>query len=74
MPSSMDVYDYITLSFNEPVTRVDTPLSRKKVDSLWKGHPDFDLARDSADLKHYQLTLCGGSRTSRYSFEVDWPP
>lgn len=70
-PSSMDVYDYITLSFNEPVTRVDTAAFhlKEKVDSLWKDIP-FDLARDSADLKRYNL-YAEWEPDKSYSFEVD---
>lgn len=55
-PSAMDVYDYITLSFTEPVAGFnDTALHvRQKVDTLWQDVP-FDFMRDSLDLKRYNL-------------------
>lgn len=55
-PSAMDVYDYITLSFTEPIAGFnDTALHvRQKVDTLWQDVP-FDFMRDSLDLKRYNL-------------------
>ncbi|AVM52985.1 Ig-like domain-containing protein [Bacteroides zoogleoformans] len=70
-PSAMDVYDCITLSFKEPVARIDTTALhlKEKVDSLWKEIP-FDLARDSADLKQYNI-YAEWEPDKSYSFEVD---
>ncbi len=70
-PSAMDVYDYITLSFNEPVVKVDTTAFRlrQKVDSLWRDVP-FDLMRDSADLKRYNL-FAEWKPEQAYTFEAD---
>lgn len=70
-PSAMDVYDYITLSFTEPIAAYsDTALHiRQKVDTLWQDVP-FEFMRDSLDLKRYNLYADwqpGGS----YAFEVD---
>ena len=55
-PSAIDVYDYLTLSFTEPVASMIPPLSnlKLKVDSLWQDVP-FDFMRDSLDLKRYNL-------------------
>lgn len=70
-PSSMDVYDYITLSFTEPLASMDTAAIhlKQKVDSLWKDVP-FDLARDSIDLKRYNVSAEWQPGKS-YAFEVD---
>lgn len=70
-PSAIDVYDYLTLSFTEPVASIDTAAFhlKQKVDSLWQDIP-FDFMRDSLDLKRYNLFaewVPGGS----YTFEVD---
>lgn len=70
-PSAMDVYDYLTLSFKEPVTRIDTAAFhlKMKVDTLWKDVP-FDFARDSAELKQYNL-FAEWEPDKSYTFEVD---
>ena len=68
---SMDVYDYITLSFTEPVAGFnDTALHvRQKVDTLWQDVP-FDFMRDSLDLKRYNL-YADWKPGESYVFEVD---
>lgn len=70
-PSSLDVYDYLTLSFKEPVARMDTAAFhvRQKVDSLWQDIP-FDLERDSLDLKRYNL-YGDWKPGESYALEVD---
>ena len=70
-PSSMDVYDYITLTFTEPVASYnDTALHvRQKVDSLWQDVP-FEFVRDSLDLKRYNL-YADWKPGESYAFEVD---
>lgn len=70
-PSSMDVYDYITLTFKEPIISInDTALHvRQKVDSLWKDIP-FDFMKDSLDLKRYNL-YADWKPGESYVFEVD---
>ena len=70
-PSAMDVYDYITLSFTEPIAGFsDTALHvRQKVDTLWQDVP-FDFMRDSLDLKRYNL-YADWKPGESYAFEVD---
>lgn len=70
-PSAMDVYDYITLSFTEPLTSIDTAAVRlkQKVDSLWEDVP-FDFVRDSIDLKRYNV-FAEWQPGESYVFEVD---
>lgn len=70
-PAAMDVYDYITLSFIEPVASIDTAAFhlKLKVDSLWQDIP-FDFERDSLDLKRYNL-FAEWTPGESYSFEVD---
>ena len=55
-PGNMDVYDYVTFSFTEPVdtfTRATIHL-KHKVDSIYVDHP-FDFMQDSIDHKKYNL-------------------
>ena len=70
-PSAMDVYDYLTLSFKEPVASVDTTAFhvRQKVDSLWQDVP-FDFERDSLDMMRYNL-YADWTPGESYAFEVD---
>lgn len=70
-PSAMDVYDYITLNFTEPLANInDTALHlRQKVDSLWEDMP-FDFEQDSLDLKRYNL-YADWKPGESYTFEVD---
>ena len=70
-PSSLDIYDYLTLTFTEPVTRIDTAAFhlKQKVDTLWNDIP-FDFLQDTADIKKYNIFadwLPGES----YSLEID---
>lgn len=62
IPSSMDVYDFISLTFAEPLERFDTAAIhlRQKVDTLWKDIP-FEIERDSLNGR-------------RYNFYYDWEP
>ena len=70
-PSAMDVYDYITLSFDEPVVRIDSAAMRlsHKVDSLWNEMP-FDFARDSLEIRRYNI-FADWEPGESYAFEVD---
>ena len=70
-PSAMDVYDYITLNFTEPLASIDTAAIhlRQKVDTLWQDVP-FDFYRDSLDLKRYNVSAEWQPGES-YAFEVD---
>ena len=56
-PSSFDIYDYISLTFKEPVIRLDTTSIhlKQEVDSItWKDIP-FDLVQDSIDIKSFNI-------------------
>ena len=70
-PSSIDIFDYLTLSFKEPVARLDTSAVhlRHKVDTLWVDLP-FDFQQDSLDVKRYNL-FADWSPGDSYSIEVD---
>lgn len=72
-PSPMDIYDYITLTFQEPLSSInDTAIHlRQQVDSLWTDLP-FELVKDSLDQKVYNV-LPGKDWEfdGSYSFEVD---
>lgn len=55
-PSSLDVYDYLTFTFQEPLESMNDTMFhlRQMVDSVYHDIP-FDLVRDSLDLKIYNL-------------------
>lgn len=55
-PSSLDVYDYLTFTFKEPLASLDTAAIHlsQKVDTLWESRA-FTLQRDSLDHKVYNL-------------------
>lgn len=71
-PSSLDVFDYLSLTFQEPVTRIDTSMMRlkHKVDTLWVDIP-YELEQDSADLKIYNVYTDEWIPGDSYAFEVD---
>lgn len=62
IPSAMDVYDFISLTFAEPLARFDTAAIhlRQKVDTLWKD-VSFEIEQDSLNGR-------------RYNFYYDWEP
>lgn len=70
-PSSMDVYDYISLTFEEPIASFDTAAIhlRQKVDTLWKDVP-FVFERDTSQLRKYNL-LYDWEHEVEYEFSVD---
>lgn len=70
-PSSMDVYDYISLTFEEPIASFDTAAIhlRQKVDTLWKDVP-FVFERDTSQLRKYDL-LYDWEFGKEYEFSVD---
>ncbi|MDR1004752.1 MAG: Ig-like domain-containing protein [Prevotellaceae bacterium] len=70
-PSSMDVYDYITLSFQEPIARYDSAAIRleQKIDTVWNQVP-FTFGRDSVYLRRYNL-FADWQPDAGYRFEVD---
>ncbi|MDO4164817.1 MAG: Ig-like domain-containing protein [Bacteroides sp.] len=72
-PSSMDVYDYLTLTFEEPLTSIDENAIhlRHKVDTLWEDMT-FELIRDSLDHKVYNIYPgVDWQFGESYTFEVD---
>ncbi len=70
-PSSMDVYDYLTLTFQEPLARIDTAAFhlQQKVDTLWQDIP-FDFQRDSLDIKVYNI-FANFELGESYQFAID---
>lgn len=70
-PGSMDVYDYISLTFTEPIKSYskDSIHLRQRVDSLWQD-VSFDISRDSLDLKRYNL-YADWKPGESYEFSVD---
>lgn len=62
IPSSMDVYDYVSLTFAEPLERFDTAAIhlRQKVDTLWKD-VSYEIEQDSLNGR-------------KYNFYYDWEP
>lgn len=70
-PSSLDIFDYLTFSFKEPIARFDTAAVhlRHKVDTLWVDMP-FDFQQDSLDVKRYNL-FADWAPGESYSIEVD---
>ena len=70
-PSSMDVYGYISLNFEEPIASYDTAAIhlRQKVDTLWKDIP-FEFEQDSVNLKKFNVYY-DWEPTLEYEFSVD---
>ena len=69
--SSMDVYDYISLTFEEPIAWFDTAAIhlKQKVDTLWE-EVSFDFTQDSLNLRKYNLYYDWEPATE-YEFSVD---
>lgn len=69
--SSMDVYDYISLTFEEPIASFDTAAIhlRQKVDTLWKDVP-FVFEQDTSQLRRYNL-FYDWEHEKEYEFSVD---
>jgi hypothetical protein len=67
----MDVYDYISLTFTEPIKSYskDSIHLRQRVDSLWQD-VSFDIDRDTLDLKRYNL-YADWKPGESYEFSVD---
>lgn len=70
-PSSMDVYGYISMTFDEPIANFDTAAIhlRQKVDTLWKDIP-FEFEQDSLNLKKFNVYY-DWEPTLEYEFAVD---
>ena len=54
--SNMDVYDYVSFTFPEPMAAIDTSAIhlKMKVDTLWQEVP-FAFEQDSANIRKYNL-------------------
>ena len=70
-PASVDVYDYLTLTFPEPVASFDSTgiHLQQKVDTLWHDVP-FELQQDSLDIRVFNLYADWKAGES-YSLQVD---
>ena len=56
-PGTLDIYDYLSLTFQEPIQRLDTAaihLEQMQADSTFAAL-QFDLQRDSVDQKVYNI-------------------
>ena len=72
-PSSMDVYGYVSLNFEEPIASFDTAAIhlRQKVDTIWKDIP-FEFEQDSLNLRRFNLYPENDwEPTMEYEFSVD---
>ena len=71
IPSTMDVYDYISLSFDEPIASFDSAAIhlKQKVDTLWEDIP-FAFEQDSLNLRKYNLYY-DWEPAKEYEFSVD---
>lgn len=70
-PGTMDIYDYISLTFTEPLATADeTALHlRQKVDTLFQDVP-FDFEPDSLNLMRYNV-YADWEPDASYVFEID---
>ena len=70
-PSSIDVYDYLTLTFPEPVASFDSAAFhlKQKVDTLWNDIP-FEFQHDTLDIKIFNI-YADWKPGESYLFEVD---
>ncbi|WP_322933374.1 Ig-like domain-containing protein [Bacteroides sp. CG01] len=71
IPSTMDVYDYISLSFDEPIASFDSAAIhlKQKVDTLWEDI-SFTFEQDSLNLRKYNLYY-DWEPAREYEFSVD---
>ena len=70
-PSSVDVYDYLTLTFPEPVASLDSTAFHllQKVDTLWQDVP-FELQPDSLSIRVFNI-YADWKPGESYSLQVD---
>lgn len=70
-PGTFDVYDYLSLTFEEPVVSIDTAAFhlKEKIDSTLVDIP-FDIEHDPFDMKRYNVYADWKPETS-YEFSVD---
>ena len=70
-PSSIDIYDYLTLTFPEPVANLDSAAFHllHKVDTLWHDVP-FELQPDTLNIRVFNVYADWKAGDS-YSLQVD---
>jgi hypothetical protein len=70
-PASMDVYDYLTLTFPEPIASLDSAGLHlmQKVDTLWQDVP-FEMQHDSLEIRVFNV-YADWKPGESYSFQVD---
>ena len=70
-PSALDIYDYLSLTFQEPIASIDTTALHLKmqVDTLWQDVP-FSIEHDTIDVKMYNI-LADWQPGGSYTFEMD---
>ncbi len=71
IPSSMDVYDYISFKFEEPIEsyNLEAIHLRQKVDTLWKDIP-FEFERDSLLERNFSVYY-DWDPGGEYEFSID---
>ncbi|NDV80532.1 Ig-like domain-containing protein [Bacteroides sp. 51] len=71
IPSSMDVYGYISMVFDEPMMEYepDSIHLQMKVDTLWQDVP-FDFEQDSLEFRKFNL-YANWEPSAEYSFRAD---
>lgn len=72
-PGTMDVYDFMTLTFNEPVVSMNKEAFhlQQRVDTLWRDVP-FEIVVDSLDWKRYNVYAGEDWKPGEsYVFEID---
>lgn len=70
-PSSLDIYDYLSLTFQEPIASMDTSAIhlQMKVDTLWQDVP-HTIEHDTLDVKMYNI-IADWQPGASYTFQVD---
>lgn len=70
-PSVMDIYDYLSFTFTEPLESIEQGSLhlKQKVDSLWNDVP-FDFVPDSLNLMRYNV-YADWEQGESYMFEAD---
>lgn len=70
-PASMDVYDYLTLTFPEPIASFDSAGLHlmQKIDTLWQDIP-FEMQPDSMEIRVFNV-YADWKPGESYSFQVD---
>ena len=72
LATQMDIYDYISLEFNEPIEEIDVNKIhlQQKVDTLWEKIDNYEFQMDFDNIKKYNL-FYDWEPGSSYKFTVD---